>query len=44
VPVWLEPPHLVFMILFAAALAVTLFRLFQKTFLKLRTACTLGDP
>jgi heme A synthase len=44
VPVWLEPPHLVFMILFAAAITVTPFRLFQKTFLKLRTACTQGDP
>jgi membrane-bound metal-dependent hydrolase YbcI (DUF457 family) len=44
VPFWLEPPHLVFMILFSAALAVTLFRLFQKTFLRLRTACKLGDP
>jgi membrane-bound metal-dependent hydrolase YbcI (DUF457 family) len=43
VPVWLEPPHLVFMILFAAALAVTLLGLFKRMF-KVRTACKLGDP
>jgi len=43
VPIWLEPPHLVFMILFAAALAVTLFGLLKRMF-KLRTACKLGGP
>jgi len=43
VPLWLEPPHLVFMILFAAAIAVTLFGLFKRMF-KLRIACKLGDP
>jgi membrane-bound metal-dependent hydrolase YbcI (DUF457 family) len=44
VPVWLEPPHLVFMALFGAALAIALFGLFQKMSTKLGTACTRGDP
>ncbi len=32
VPLWLEPPHLVYMLLFAAAIIITLFKLFKTGF------------
>lgn len=32
VPVWLEPPHLVYMFLFAIAIIMALFRLFKSSF------------
>jgi membrane-bound metal-dependent hydrolase YbcI (DUF457 family) len=43
VPIWLEPPHLVFMLLFAAALLATLFRLFKNVF-RSEIACKQDDP
>ena len=43
VPVWLEPPHLIFMLLFAAALMVALLRLFKNAF-RPRIVCKQGDP
>lgn len=44
VPVWLEPPHLIYMFFFIVAMTVTLFELFQRMKLTLRTVCILGEP
>jgi membrane-bound metal-dependent hydrolase YbcI (DUF457 family) len=43
VPVWLEPPHLAFMLLLAAAVIVTLVKLFKIVF-RSRIACKQDDP
>lgn len=44
VPVWLEPPHLIYMFFFIVAMTITLFELFHRMKLKLRTVCILGEP
>jgi membrane-bound metal-dependent hydrolase YbcI (DUF457 family) len=43
VPIWLEPPHLVYMLLFAAAIIVTLVKLLNNGS-QSKIACKQGDP
>lgn len=43
VPVWLEPPHLAYMVLFAAAIIIALPKLFRAVFTS-RIACKQDDP
>jgi hypothetical protein len=43
VPVWLEPSHLAYMVLFAAAIIIALPKLFRTVFTS-RIACKQDDP